>query len=86
MLSLTADMAGNLQVRNIDDNLILRLKRRALRHCRSAEPEHREIFRHALSGEPDASFDDLAARPRAMTVGRRRTPPEVLQRESRDER
>jgi len=79
-------MAGNLHVRNIEDDLILRLKRRALRHGRSAEAEHREILRQALSSEPDASFGDLAARLRAMTAGRRHTPSEILQRESREER
>jgi antitoxin FitA len=38
-------MAGNLLVRNLDDNLIARLKRRAARHGRSTEAEHREILR-----------------------------------------
>ncbi len=53
-------MPGDLHVRNIEDDLIMRLKRRALRHGRSVEAEHREILRQALSEEPDASFDDLA--------------------------
>ncbi len=35
-------MAGNLHVRNLDDDLIARLKRRAARHGRSTEAEHRE--------------------------------------------
>jgi plasmid stability protein len=43
-------MAGNLHVRNLDDDLIARLKRRAARHSRSAEAEHREILRQALAG------------------------------------
>jgi len=34
-------MPGSLSVRNLDDDLILRLKRRAARHGRSAEAEHR---------------------------------------------
>ncbi len=79
-------MPGNLHVRNIDDDLIVRLKRRALRHGRSAEAEHREILRQALSGEPDASFEDLAAELRALTARRLQTPSEVLLREARDER
>ena len=79
-------MSGNLHVRNIDDDLIVRLKRRALRHGRSAEAEHREILRQVLANEPEASFDDLAAQLRAMTAGRRRTPSEILQREGREER
>jgi plasmid stability protein len=41
-------MAGNLHVRNLDDELITRLKRRAARHGRSTEAEHREILRQAL--------------------------------------
>src|SRR5260221_641265 len=32
-------MAGSLHVRNLDDELIARLKRRAVRHGRSAEAE-----------------------------------------------
>ncbi len=36
-------MPTSLSIRNIDDDLIARLKRRAARHGRSAEAEHREI-------------------------------------------
>ncbi len=50
-------MAGNLHVRNVEDDIIVRLKRRALRHGRSAEAEHREILRQVLSDEPEASFE-----------------------------
>ena len=77
---------GNLHVRNIDDDLIVRLKRRALRHGRSAEAEHREILRQVLAAEPETSFEDLAAELRAMTARRRQTPSELLLREGRDER
>ena len=79
-------MPGTLQVRNLEDELITRLKSRASRHGRSAEAEHREILRQALAAEVDPSFADLAARLRAMTRGRTHTPAEVLQREGRDER
>ena len=79
-------MPGNLHVRNIDDDLIIRLKRRALRHGRSAEAEHREILRRVLTDEPEVSFDNLAAKLRAMTARRRQTPSELLLRESREER
>ena len=79
-------MPGNLHVRNLDDDLILRLKRRAVRNGRSAETEHREILREVLAVEPDLSFDDLAAELRAMTAGSRQTPSEVLQREGREDR
>lgn len=79
-------MSGSLSVRNLDDDLIVRLKRRAARHGRSAEAEHREILRQALAAEAEPSFDDLAAEFRAMTASRRHTPAEVLLREGRDER
>ena len=79
-------MPGNLQVRNLDDDLIVRLKRRAARHGRSAEAEHREILRQALSSEVEPSFQELAAKLRELTKGRRHTPAEELMREGRDER
>ena len=79
-------MPGTLQVRNLDDDLIARLKTRAARHGRSAEAEHREILRQALSAEVDPSFADLAARLRKLTAGRKHTPSEALQREGRAER
>ena len=79
-------MPGTLHVRNLDDDLIARLKRRAARHGRSAEAEHREILRQALSGEVEPSFDVLAAEFRALTRDRRHTPAEDLQREGREER
>ena len=79
-------MPGNLQVRNLDDDLIIRLKRRAARHGRSTEAEHREILRQALSSDVEPSFTELAAELRRMTSRRRQTPSEELQREGRDER
>lgn len=54
-------MAGNLHVRNLDDDLIARLKRRAARHGRSMEAEHREILRQALIRDVEPSFETLAA-------------------------
>jgi len=79
-------MPANLHVRNLDDDLVLRLKRRAVRHGRSAEAEHREILKQALSDEPSASFDDLAAELRALTSRRAQTPSEILLREAREGR
>ena len=78
-------VARSLHVRNLDDELVRRLKMRAAQHGRSAEAEHREILRQALSDEGGESWEDLAARVRAMTAGRPQTASEVLQRESRDE-
>jgi antitoxin FitA len=79
-------MPGNLHVRNLDDDLIARLKRRAARHGRSAEAEHREILRQALAAEVEPAFEDLAAELRKLTKRRKQTPSEVLQREGRKER
>ena len=77
---------ASLSVRNLDDDLILRLKRRAARHGCSAEAEARDILRQSLSGEAEIDFDALAAEFRALTAGRRHTPAEELLREGRDER
>jgi antitoxin FitA len=79
-------VAGNLIVRNLDDDLIKRLKRRAARHGRSTEAEHREILRQALSAEAEISFDKLAGELRKLTKRRKQTPAEILLREGRDER
>lgn len=78
-------MSTSLHVRNLDADLVARLERRAARHGRSTEAEHREILRAALSAEPDPSFDDLAAQLRRLTADRTQTPSEVLLREARDE-
>jgi len=79
-------MTGNLHVRNLEDDLIARLKRRAARHGRSAEAEHREILRQALAVEVEPSFGALAARLRRLTRRRKQTPSELLLREGREER
>ena len=76
---------ANISVRNLDDDLLVRLKRRAVRHGHSAEAEVRDILRQALSGEAEIGFDDLAAELRALTAGRHHAPAERLQREGRDE-
>jgi antitoxin FitA len=79
-------MPGNLHVRNLDDDLIARLKRRAVRHGRSTEAEHREILRQALAKEEEPPFERLAAELRKLTRRRAQTPSEVLLREGRRER
>ena len=79
-------MAGSLHVRNLDEDLISKLKLRAARHGRSAEAEHRAILRQVLDSEPEPSFEDLAAELRELTASRKQTPSELLQREGRDER
>ena len=77
---------AQLIVRNLDEELVARLKLRAAEHGRSAEAEHREILRQALAVETRRSFKKLAAKVRSMTAGRTHTPAEVLLREGRDER
>jgi plasmid stability protein len=77
---------ASLSVRNLDDDLVFRLKRRAARHGKSAEAEARDILRQALSSEAEVDFETLAAELRALTAGRRHTPAEVLLREGREER
>jgi plasmid stability protein len=77
---------ASLIVRNVDDDIVAKLKLRAARNRRSAEAEHRAILEQALGGEPRPSFREIAARLRAMTAGRRHTPAEVLLHEGRDER
>lgn len=79
-------MAGSLSVRNVDDELIARLKRRAARHGQSAEAEVRDILRQVLESEAETEFERLAADLRRLSAHRRHTPAEVLQREERDER
>jgi antitoxin FitA len=77
---------AQLIVRNLDPELVARLKLRAAEHGHSAEAEPREILRQALAVEPRRSFRELAAKVRSMTSGRAHTPSEVLLREGRDER
>ena len=79
-------MAGSLHVHNLDDELIARLERRAVRHGRSTEAEHREILRPALAHDDEPSFDKLAADLRKLTRHRKQTPSEMLLREERDKR
>jgi plasmid stability protein len=73
-------------MRNLDDDLIARLKRRAARYGRSTEAEHREVLRQALIADVEPSFDTLAADLRKLTKRRKQTPSEVLHREGREER
>ena len=78
-------MAGDLQIQNLDDELIVKLRRRAARHGRSTEAEHREILRSALEAEAEHSFESLAAELRKLTEQRHQTPSEVLLRQTRDQ-
>jgi antitoxin FitA len=77
---------SNLLVRDVPEDLLRRLKERARANSRSAEAEHREILRRALSEDDGTRFEELAAQLRALTAGRRQTPSEDLLREIRDTR
>ena len=62
---------ATLTVRNLDDNLVRRLRIRAAEHGRSAEAEHREILRMILDGsELHIGREQVASR---LVEFRRRT-------------
>lgn len=57
---------SQLLVRDVDEVLVLELKRRAAEHGRSAEAEHREILRQALvekQPKPRSFKEALASMP-----------------------
>lgn len=76
-------MPRSLHVRNLDDDLVLRLKRRAAENQRSVEAEHRAILAAALKPEPNESFLELAAKVRDYTASHPQTPTEEVLRLSR---
>lgn len=58
------DAMATLIVRNLDQSVVDALKRRAARHGRSAEAEHRELLESLLSSRGRKSFAQaLAAMP-----------------------
>ena len=62
MIALHTDsLMAQLVVRNLEEDLIIKLKKRAAENGRSAEAEHRDILRQALAEEPRRSFRELAA-------------------------
>ena len=77
---------AQLLVRNLDEEVVRKLRLRAASHGRSVEAEHREILRQAVDEGERPSFKEIAAKVRELTAGRQHTPSEVLQREGRDER
>ena len=50
---------AQLIVRNLPDELVRRLKARAVANGRSAEQEHREIIRRALAAAAPLSFEEM---------------------------
>jgi plasmid stability protein len=62
---------ATLTVRNLDEDIVKRLRMRAAGHARSAEAEHREILRAALIGAGQPSTRQQAAE--RLAEFRRRT-------------
>ena len=82
---------ATLTVRNLDENLVRRLRIRAAEHRRSAEAEHREILRLALvaGSEQEAGRQQAAERLaefRRRTAGRGSPPAAELLQEARASR
>jgi plasmid stability protein len=77
-------MMAQLLVRNLDEEIVRRLKMRAAAAGRSAEAEHRRILEEAL--RPDAeTFRELAREMRERTKGRCTVEAWELIRADRDE-
>jgi antitoxin FitA len=83
LLAAEQTSMGQLLVRNVDDDLIRRLKERAATHGRSAEAEHRAILTRVLRPRGE-SFRERAARWRELTAGRPATDSADLIRSDRD--
>ena len=62
---MKAAKMGQLTVRNVDDEVIQALKKRAADHGRSAEAEHREILRKSLF-EKEKYGESVAVRAAAL--------------------
>jgi len=81
---------ATLTARNIEDEVVRRLRIRAAVHGRSAEAEHREILRAALAGGDQRAARRQAAERlaefRHRTGGRGSTSARELLAESRGER
>jgi len=78
-------MGTSLHVRNLDEEIVTLLKRRAVANKRSMEAEHRAILREVLKPNTGKTFEELSAELRAKTADRMHTPSEVLLRRSREE-
>mgnify|MGYP001312314930 FL=1 len=61
---------AQLVVRNLDEELVALLKKRAAAHGRSAEAEHRLILEEALRAADRADIKDRLRRIRSATAAR----------------
>ena len=76
-----------INVRQLDDDVVARLKQRASSNNRSLEGEVRHILECAAADDMAAKrarFLEASRRLREKTKGRKHTPAEVLIREDRD--
>ena len=76
-----------VNVRQLDDHVVQRLKRRAAANNRSLESEARHILSAAAEDDmamKRKSFQELAVKLRRGTKGRVQTPSEILIREDRE--
>lgn len=88
-LNQRASAMADIVLRNLEDDLKEKLRRRAASNQRSMNAELREIVSSALSRPRRSSSVDLkqlAADIRALSAERRQTLSEDLLRESRDQR
>ena len=78
---------ATVNVRQLDDHVVQRLKRRAAANNRSLESEARHILSAAAEDDmamKRKSFQELAVKLRRRTKGRVQTPSEILIREDRE--
>ena len=78
---------ATINVRQLDDDVVDRLKRRAALNNRSLEGEVRHVLECAADDDmaaKRAAFGEAMKRLRPLTEGRKHTPAEVLIREDRD--
>lgn len=80
---------ATINIRQLDDEVVRKLKSRAAQNCRSLENEVRHILEQAVEDDPAAkmrAFRERARKLRELTEGTVQTPSEILIREDRDRR
>ncbi len=75
---------ANLTIRNLDDAVVERLKKRAKANNRSLEAEVRDLLERSVGPMSRDEFISLARRIRAMTPNVPQTDSTLLIREDRD--
>ena len=75
---------ANVTIRNLDDEVMARVRERAERHHRSVEAELRHIIGAAVCPVDIEAFKAAAAAIRARTADRPQTDSTLLIREDRD--